>query len=98
MSDILQLEHFKPLVGKLVRFKGTAYAFPLDSIISNDAPAPKGTTRKPFTLIFVGPKEKNAMPEGLYECEFGGGPTYSLYVMPIFTPQPGRQDYQSVFN
>ena len=54
--------------------------------------------RKPFTLIFRGPKETDVMPEGLYECEFEGGPSYSLYVIPIFTPQPGRQDYQSAFN
>jgi hypothetical protein len=98
MSEILQVEHFEALVGKIARFEGTAHAFPLERIICNDDKVQKGATRRQFTLIFRGPKDKNAMPEGLYECAFEGGPTYSLYVMPIFTPQPERQDYQSVFN
>jgi hypothetical protein len=98
MNETLQIEDFKPHVGKIVRFKGTRYAIPLDHIAHEDAPPPKGTTRKPFMLIFRGPKETEVMPEGLYECEFEGGPTCSLHVIPIFTPRPDRQDYQSVFN
>jgi hypothetical protein len=97
-QEILQIDHFNPYVGKTVRFKGTPYAFPLERIIHDDAPPPKGATRKPFLLIFSGPKETKVMPEGMYECEFEGGPTYALYVIPIHTPQPGRQEYQAVFN
>jgi hypothetical protein len=38
------------------------------------------------------------MPTGLYQCEMEGGPVYSLHIMPIYTPQPDRQEYQAAFN
>jgi hypothetical protein len=98
MEGLLQLEHFKPHVGKTFRFKGTRYAFPLDHIISNDDPLPPGLPRRPFALIFRGPREREVLPEGLYECEIENGPTYQIYVAPIHTPQPDRQEYQAAFN
>jgi hypothetical protein len=98
MDMQLKIEDFKPHVGKTVRFKGTRYAFPLDRIISDRKRLPKWVTRRPFILIFVGPKEPDVLPEGLYDCEIDGGPAYQLYVNPIYTPDPGRQEYQSVFN
>jgi hypothetical protein len=98
MDEFLLIDHFKPHVGKIVCFKGTRYAFALDRIISDRKRVPKGMKRKPFILIFRGPKEKEHLPEGRYECEIEGGPTYRLYVMPIFTPQPDRQEYQAVFS
>ena len=96
--EFLLLEHFKPHVGKIFRFKGTRYAFPLERIVSDRKKLPGWVKRRAFTLIFYGPKERDVLPEGLYEYEIDGGPTYSLYVAPIFTPQPDRQDYQAVFN
>jgi hypothetical protein len=96
--EVLQLAHFKPHVGRIFRFKGTRYAFPLDHIISDRKELPTWVKRRPFTLIFRGPKQQDVLPEGLYECEIDGGPTYTLHVAPIFTPQPDRQDYQAVFN
>jgi Domain of unknown function (DUF6916) len=98
MDEPLKLEDFKPHVGKIVRFKGTRYAFPLERIVSDRKRLPKWVTRRPFILIFVGPKEPDVMPEGFYDCEIDGGPVYQLYVNPIHTPDPGRQEYQSVFN
>ena len=41
------------------------------------------------------PKERDVLPEGQYDCEFEGGATYSIYVSPIHTPWPDRQDYQA---
>ena len=38
------------------------------------------------------------MTEGMRECTFEDGPTYSLYITPVFTPEPEWQDYQAVFN
>jgi hypothetical protein len=96
--EFLQLTHFKPHVGKIFRFKGTRYAFPLDHILSDRKKLPAWVKRRPFTLIFRGPNQQDVLPEGLYECEIDGGPTYTLYVAPIFTPQLDRQDYQAVFN
>jgi len=95
---MLQLEDFKPHVGKIFRFKGTPYAFPLDRVESNRKKLPRGVKRRPFTLIFRSPKEAHYLPEGMYECEIENGPTHSIYVMPIVTIEPQFQDYQAVFN
>jgi hypothetical protein len=38
------------------------------------------------------------MPEGLYAAEVENGPRFDLYVIPIHTRAPDRQDYQAVFN
>jgi len=97
MDEMLQIEHFKPHVGKTVRFKGTRFAFPLERIIV-DRKRSKGLKRKSFMLIFRGPKEREHLPEGLYDCEIENGPTYPIYVAPVHTPEPDRQDYQAVFN
>jgi hypothetical protein len=98
MGEMLQIEDFKPHVGKLVRFKGTRFAFPLDRIISDRKRLPKGTKRRPFILIFRAPKEREYMPDGMYECEIAGGPTHLMYVNPIQTPAPEWQEYQAVFS
>jgi len=98
MAELLQVADFKPHVGKIFRFRGTRFAFPLDRILSDRKRLPKGLKRRPFTLIFSGPKEREHLPEGLYESEVENGPTFEIYVIPIHTPHPGRQDYQAVFN
>lgn len=96
--DILTIENFKPHVGKTVRFKGTSYAFVLDRVEGDPRPPPAGYARSQFLVIFRGPSKSDVMPPGMYECEIDGGPTYGLYVMPIETSLPERQEYQSAFN
>jgi hypothetical protein len=98
MENLLQIEDFKPHVGKLVHFKGTRFAFPLDRIVSDRRRLPKGAKRRPFILIFRGIKEHQYMPDGMYECEIEGGPTHVMYVNPIQTVAPEWQEYQAVFN
>jgi len=97
MEPLLQLEDFKPHVGKMARFKGTPFAFRLDHIIGEDQPIPPGAKRRPFILIFRGPKERNYLPDGIYECEIEGGPTHQMYVNPVQTLAREWQDYQAVF-
>jgi hypothetical protein len=99
MSDLLTFEHFKPHVGKTVRFKGTPFAFPIDRVEGKGGTPPPGWMRVPFTVIFCGPRDRDAvLAEGQYDCEIEGGPTYSLYVAPVHTPRPDRQEYQAAFN
>jgi hypothetical protein len=98
MTELTHIEHFTPHVGKIFRFKNHHHRLLLERIDSNDRPLPAGVTRRPFLLIFRGPKEREVLPEGLHECEIDGGPTLALYVMPIHTPQPDRQHYQASFN
>jgi len=95
---MLQLEDFKPHVGKIFRFKGTPFAFPLERVESNRKRLPKGVKRRPFSLIFRGPKGPDHLPEGMHECEVEGGPAYAIYIIPIATIDPQFQDYQAVFN
>lgn len=98
MDELLQIEDFKPHVGKIFRFKGTRFAFPLDRIIGENQPTPPGMKRRPFILIFRGPKERDYMPDGIYDCEVEDGPTYRMYVNPINTPAPELQEYQAAFS
>ena len=98
MDELLQAEHFKPHVGKIFKFKGTRFAMPLDHVSAIRQRPPKGAKRRPFLLIFRAPREREHMPEGLYECAVEGGPTFTLYVSPIQTLEREFQDYQAAFN
>ena len=69
----------------------------LDRIDRREFPGWEGATRKPFSLIFRGPR-RPVLPEGLYPIEIADGPTLALYVIPIFTPTGDHQEYQVVFN
>ena len=97
MEGLLQIEDFKPYVGKIFRFKGTRFAIPLDRITGYEQPLPEGMKRRPFILIFRAPKEREYLPDGIYECEIDGGPTHTMYVNPIQTLAPEWQEYQAVF-
>jgi hypothetical protein len=97
MDDFLEAHHFEPLVGKVVRFKGTRFSIPLTNIIRGQKFV-AAAKRDPFILIFRAPKEREYLPEGTYECEFEDGPTYVIHVAPCHTPEPEWQDYQAVFN
>lgn len=97
MAEFLEIHHFEPLVGKIVRFKGTHFAMPLAKIIPGQKFVPTAK-REPFMLIFRAPKEREHLAEGFYECAFEDGPTYEIYVSPVHTPEPEWQDYQAIFN
>lgn len=53
--------------------------------------------RVPFSLIFAGPKSPWA-PENIWAMRAPDGVVYDIYIAPIHTPNPDRQDYQAVFN
>jgi hypothetical protein len=98
MEDIfLEHQHFAPLVGKNVCFKGTGFEMPLRRVITGEKFIATAK-RDPFILIFRAPKQPHYMPEGYYECAFDAGPTYKIYVAPTHTPEPEWQDYQAIFN
>lgn len=97
MTSLPQHEDFTPHLNKLFRFEGRHHALRLAEIDASDRPQPSELTRKPFTLIFHGPKQ-DLMPEGLYAAEVENGPRFDLYIIPIHTRALDRQDYQAVFN
>ncbi len=98
MDKMLQAKDFKPHIGKKFCFKGTRFVLPLVQVQADRKKLPDYVKRRPFILIFQGPKERELLPEGLYDCETEGGAAYSLYVIPIHTPASGCQDYQAVFS
>ena len=98
MAELLQAEDFEPYVGRIFRFHGTRHALPLDRIEKEERPQAAGPFRRPFTLIFRGPKEADYLPAGLYRAEVEGGPAFEIHVLPMHTPQPDRQEYQAAFN
>jgi hypothetical protein len=94
MPEMLTADHFMPHVEKVFRVKGGRHALTLAHVEVSGA---KGWERQPFNLIFSGPPG-DVLPAGMYVLEVVDGPQFELYIMPIHTPEKGRQDYQSAFN
>src|SRR5271154_7020729 len=82
-AAMLCVEHFERHVGKIFRFKDTRHALVLDRVIRESENPFRSGERRPFTLIFRGPREREVLREGLYDCEIDGGPSFNLYVAPI---------------
>jgi hypothetical protein len=96
MSAPLTHEDFQPHLDREFRFDGQPHVLRLSQIDVKDHPPMPGLDYKAFALIFSGPRGP-AMPEGFYIAEAEGGTRFDLYVIPIHTPAPDRQDYQVVF-
>ena len=95
--DQLTANDFVGYLGSTVRPHGHGQEMVLDRIDRREFPGWEGATRKPFSLIFRGPR-RPVLPEGLYPVEFADGPTLMLYVIPILTAARDHQEYQVVFN
>ena len=97
MVRLPQHDDFTPHLNKLFRFEGCHHVLRLAAV---DVTAQSNTPedlRKPFSLIFHGPRG-DVMPEGLYAAEVEDGARFEFYIIPIHTPASERQDYQAVFN
>jgi hypothetical protein len=97
--ELLSRAVFDPHVKKVFRVKGGHHALTLSRVEARkreDWEAGLGL-REPFNLIFRAPKG-DVLQEGMYTLEVEDGPSFELYVIPIHTPYPDRQDYQSPFN
>lgn len=97
MSTRLTHEDFEPHLGREFRFAGQPQVLRLAHIDVKDRPPMPGLDYKAFMLIFTGPRG-DVLPEGFYAAETDGGTRFDLYIIPIHTPAPDRQDYQVVFN
>jgi hypothetical protein len=94
----LTADLFARHVGQAFRILGGRHVLVLDQV---DRPAPQPWHRDmgltPFTLLFSGPPG-DVLAEGLHTIALEDGTAYGLYLIPVHTPAPGRQDYQAVFN
>jgi hypothetical protein len=99
MSEQLTPEHFLPHVDKVFRVRSGRHALKLVNVEVRPLQEweAKIVPRQPFNLIFRGPPG-DVLAEGLHTLEVEDGPSFELYVIPIFTTVPGRQDYQAPFN
>jgi hypothetical protein len=99
MTEQLIAEHFLPHVGKTFRVRDGRHSLILVRVDMDPGGGggARAGIRRPFNLIFRGPP-RDVLPEGLYTLTVDDGPDFALYVMPIHTPAPDRQDYQSLFN
>jgi len=97
MSTPLTHEDFEPHVDRLFRFDGQPQVLRWARIDVMDHPPVPGLDYKAFSLIFTGPRS-DLLPEGFYAVEAEGGARFDLYILPIHTPTPDRQENQVVFN
>jgi hypothetical protein len=97
--ELLKPEDFLPHVDKTVKVIGWHHTLTLSRVdVRKLEEWEKDVVRRqPFMLILRGPRD-DVLPEGLRDLEIEGGPSFHLYVIPILTPQPDRQNYQIVFN
>lgn len=97
--ELLSRAVFDPHVKKVFRVKGGHHALTLHQIDARRIEDFEADLRmrEPFNLIFRGPPG-DVLKEGLYTLEVEDGPSFELYLIPIYTPFPTRQDYQASFN
>jgi hypothetical protein len=95
--DRLTADDFVGYLGRRVWPDRPGLEMVLDRIDRAEFPGWERVARKPFSLIFRGPRQP-VLPEGLYPVKFADGPTLMLYVIPILTAAGDHQEYQVVFN
>src|ERR1700751_3714698 len=98
LTGQLTAQRFLPHMKKMFRVRGGRHAL---TLMRGEGPQGGGEVppevRQPFNLIFTGPPS-DLLPEGIYTLDVEDGPHFELYVIPIYTPRPDRQDYQASFN
>ena len=99
MSDQLTPEHFIPYLNRVFHVTGGRHALTLTQVDAPPIGAPQAQSlpRQPFILIFCGPPD-DLLAEGLHSLAVADGRSFELYLIPVQTPSPDRQDYQAVFN
>lgn len=94
----LTADAFAPHVGTSFRVEGGRHMLSLSEVERfENQPGHGDPAFRPFTLIFSGPPG-DVLAEGMHTIIREDGTAYDLYLIPVHTPAPGRQDYQAVFN
>lgn len=94
----LSAELFGQHVGQTFQAQGGDHRLVLDKVdLIAAQPWHQERGLIPFALIFSGPPGV-VLAEGIHTIRSEAGAAYTLHLMPIHTPAPGRQDYQAVFN
>ena len=94
----LTADTFAPHVGASFRVEGGHHVLSLSEVERLEVQPGHGDPPfQPFVLVFSGPPGE-VLAEGMHTITREDGAAYDLYLIPIHTPAPGRQDYQAVFN
>jgi hypothetical protein len=104
-ADVVALtaDTFAPHQGASFRVEGGHHLLSLSEVERlENQPGHGDPAYQPFVLIFSGPPG-DVLAEGMHTLRReagapGEGAAYDLYLIPVHTPAPGRQDYQAVFN
>lgn len=91
----LTADLFAPHLGQAFQVDGGSQVLTLAKI--ETSPKEAWQARAAFLLLFSGPPG-DVVPEGMRTIALEDGTAYELYLIPVHTPAPGRQDYQAVFN
>jgi hypothetical protein len=95
---VLTADTFAPHVGAPFRVEGGHHVLSLSEVERfENQPGHGDRDFQPFVLIFSG-APGDVLAEGMHTITREDGTAYELYLMPVHTPAPGRQDYQAVFN
>lgn len=100
MALELTADLFEGHVGRTFSIEGDPRSVVLTGVERRPLQASEAGTQVggPFTLVFSGPP-RDVLAEGIRtlrtETE---DQAFDLYLMPVHTPAPDRQDYQAVFN
>jgi hypothetical protein len=97
MTILSKPQDFAPFIGKRFECENQHVVLQLASIDVKPPYVLGGAQRTPFLLIFHGPVG-DVLPEGMFRVHIEDGPVTDIYIMPIHTVAPGRQEYQAVFN
>ena len=94
----LTADTFAPHLGTSFRVEGGHHVLSLSEVERlASQPGHMDQAFQPFVLIFRGPPG-DVLAEGMHTITSEEGTAYDLYLIPVHTPAPGRQDYQAVFN
>jgi len=95
---VLTADTFVPHQGASFKVEGGRHVLSLSEIERLEAEPGHGNPDfQPFVLLFSGPPG-DVLAEGMHTLQAEGGGAYDLYLIPIHTPEPGRQNYQALFN
>jgi hypothetical protein len=97
MTGLSQHQDFAPFLGRRFDLEGQRVVLHLASIDLKPGQVATGSQRTPFILVLHGPAG-DVVPEGMFRAQIEDGPVTDLYIMPIHTLVPNRQEYQAVFN
>ncbi len=94
----LTAETFAPHVGASFQVEGGHHVLSLSEVERLQKEPGLSDQYAPAVRAGVQRSPGDVLAEGMHTIKVEDGTAYDLYLIPIHTPEPGRQDYQAVFN